>query len=278
MESTFKPIVIPTDFTVVAQHAIDSAANIAKVANTSLMLLHIVKNSSEIPEATVKLEAAVQENAGKHGVTVKGIVRSGSIFTTIGEVVTEVDAGLVLMGTHGIKGMQKLTGSWALKVIVTSKVPFIVVQGAPKKTTIDRIVFPVDFRRENREKIGWSYFVAKMFNSKVYVFRSEPSKDKKLEHGVRANVVFTEKFMRSKNIRYEIAVAKGKNSFAKETLQYAEENNADLILINTTKGISTLDFVLGTAEEDLIVNDANIPIMCVNPRKTVVSGFSATGG
>jgi len=278
MENQSKSILIPTDFTVVAQYAIEAAVPYARSLNASVVLVHIVKKAAEISEAIVKVEQEAEKAAKDYGIHVEGIVREGTIFTTIGETVTELDAALVLMGTHGVRGMQKLTGSWALKVIVTSKVPIIVVQTPPRKTTVERIAFPVDFRRENREKIGWAYYVAKLFNSKVFIIRAEPAKDRKIEQGVRTNLSFTEKFLKSKNIRFEVAVAKGDDSFAKESLQYAEDIDADMILITTTKGISTLDFVLGASEEDIITNSANIPVMCVNPRKSQVGGFSATGG
>ena len=278
MENISRPVVIPTDFTAVAQHAIEFATPFAKMTNSTVILVHIVKSSAEIPQATERVVAEAEQAAQKHGISAKGIVLEGSIFNTIGEAVSDLDAGLVVMGTHGIKGMQKLSGSWALKVIVTSKVPVIVVQTPPKKTTIDKIVFPVDFKRENREKLGWAYFVAKLFNSKVYVYRTFPSKDKKFDHGEKTNMIFTEKFLRSKNVPYEVAVAQQKGSFAKQTLKYAEDIKADLILITTTKGISKVDFYFGVVEEEIITNDAHIPIMCVNPRKGIVGGFSATGG
>jgi len=278
MENRSKPILIATDFTVVAQYAIELAVPFARLSNADIVLVHIVKKTAEIPDATVKVESEADKAARDHGLRVQGIVREGSIFSTIGETVTELDASLVFMGTHGIKGMQKLTGSWALKVIVTSKVPIFVVQTFPRKKNIDRIAFPIDFKRENREKIGWAYFVAKMFNSKVYIFRAEQARDKKIEHGVKTNLAFTEKFLRSKNVKFEVAVAEGKDSFAKESLKFAEEIDADLILITTTKGISLYDYVLGASEEDIITNNANIPVMCVNPRKSKVGGFSATGG
>jgi len=278
MENRSKPILIATDFTVVAQYAIELAVPFARLSNADIVLVHIVKKASEIPDATARVELEADKAARDHGLRVQGIVREGSIFSTIGETVTELDASLVFMGTHGIKGMQKLTGSWALKVIVTSKVPIFVVQTFPRKKTIDRIAFPIDFKRENREKIGWAYFVAKMFNSKVYIFRAEHARDKKIEHGVKTNLAFTEKFLRSKNVKFEVAMAEGKDSFAKESLKFAEEIDADMILITTTKGISLYDYVLGASEEDIITNNANIPVMCVNPRKSKVGGFSATGG
>jgi nucleotide-binding universal stress UspA family protein len=70
-------------------------------------------------------------------------VLCGTIFNTIGKYASDTDARMVIMGTHGIKGMQKLTGSWALKVIVKSKVPFLVVQDKPsEKRRFTDIVFP----------------------------------------------------------------------------------------------------------------------------------------
>ena len=278
MENHSKPILIPTDFTVVAEYALEMAVPFARLSNTSIVLVHIVKKASEIPDATINVEHEADKASRKHGVQVQGIVREGSIFSTIGETVTELNASLVVMGTHGIKGMQKLTGSWALKVIVTSKVPIIVVQSFPTKKSIDRITFPIDFKRENREKIGWAYYIAKLFDSKVFIFRYETSKDKKIEQGIRTNVAFTEKFLKSKNVKYEVAVANGKDSFAQESLKYAEDINSDMILITTTKGISLYDYVLGASEEDIITNNSNIPVMCINPRKGKVGGFSATGG
>ena len=278
MENRSKPILIPTDFTVVAQYAIEMAVPFARLSHSEIVLVHIVKKASEIPEATARVELEADKAERDHGVRVQGIVREGSIFSTIGDTVSELDASLVFMGTHGIKGMQKLTGSWALKVIVSSKVPIFVVQSVPRKMNIERIVFPVDFKRENREKIGWAYYVARMFNSKVYIFRAEPSRYKKIEQNVKTNLTYTEKFLRSKDIGFEVATAQGKESFAKESLQYAEEIAADLILITTTKNISQMDFVLGASEEEVITNNANIPVMCVNPRKSKVGGFSATGG
>ena len=278
MENQAKPILIPTDFTVVAQHAIESAVKFVQLTNSEIILVHIVKKNAEIAEPTAKVEREARKASKDFGIKVSGIVREGTIFSTIGETVTELDAGLVVMGTHGVRGMQKLTGSWALRVIVTSKVPIIVVQEHPRKDSIDKIVFPIDFKRENREKIGWAYYVAKLFNSKVYVFRAEPAKDKKIEQGIRTNLIFSEKFLKSKNVPYEVVAAKGNDSFAKETLQYAEFIDADMILITTTKGISRVDFMLGTSEEDTITNSARIPVMCVNPRKTRIGSFSATGG
>ena len=56
------------------------------------------------------------------------IIRKGNIFEDIGDVAKEIGARLIIMGTHGIKGIQKLVGSYALKVILHSEIPFIITQ------------------------------------------------------------------------------------------------------------------------------------------------------
>ena len=78
--------------------------------------------------------------------------------------------------------MQKLIGSWALKVIAGSKVPFIVVQSPPKTSGFEKIVFPLDFRKENKEKINWIYYIARLYNSKFFIIKSR-STDPKFKKG-----------------------------------------------------------------------------------------------
>jgi nucleotide-binding universal stress UspA family protein len=57
MENQSRPILIPTDFTVVAQYAIERAVPVARALGAEIVLVHIVKHASEITEATVRVEA-----------------------------------------------------------------------------------------------------------------------------------------------------------------------------------------------------------------------------
>ena len=148
-----KRIIVPWDFTEVAQNALAHAVKIAKVLENNIALLHIAKSDKDVDDAQQKLQQVAAEAEKANGLPVEAVVLVGTIFTTIGEYTRDNDdINLVIMGTHGMKGMQKLTGSWALKVIVSSYAPFIVVQDPPlENTTYSKIVFPVDFKNENRE-------------------------------------------------------------------------------------------------------------------------------
>ncbi len=268
MESN-KKIIVPWDFTEVAENALAHAVKIAKAIENDITLLHIVKTDKEIDEAQKKLQQIAADNQTKTSISTDAKVLVGSIFTTIGEFTKDRDdINLVIMGTHGMKGMQKLTGSWALKVIVSSYVPFVVVQDAPQEnSSFDKIVFPVDFKNENREKLVWAIYFGKIFNSKI-CFIKQDVRDSALLKKVNTNLSFAKKYLTKYGVEYEIAdTAEGAN-FAQQTIDYAQKIEAGLMLIMTTKDIGTLDYVLGVSEQYIIANTSRIPVMCVNPRKS----------
>lgn len=272
-----RPIVVPWDFTEVAGYALDHAINLAKLTHTVVMLLHIVKKEKEKPDAGIKLEETRAITEKENNIKVLARVEEGNIFHTISEVANHVKAEMVIMGTHGIKGMQKFVGSWALKVIAGTKVPFIVVQDKMKSEGFRDIVFPIDYRIENREKINWIYFIHRLYNSKFHVFRGKFT-DSKFKRGVQSNIHFTKKFLDNNEIPHEWYSAEGKRDFAHETIEFAHQINADLILVLTTKNISLADYVLGANEQQIISNKYGIPVMCINPKPgKISSGFRATG-
>lgn len=268
-------ILIPWDFTPVAEYALQHAFKFAEKAKSKkIVLLHIIKSDKEYDDAYQKLSKIANDFQGVNRMDIEPIVRKGTIFTTIGDVASEIESELVVMGTHGLRGMQKLTGSWALKVIVSSKVPFVVVQEPPNETELKHIVFPIDFKRENKEKLNWASYLSKHFSPKFHIIKPNTT-DVGFIKKIKANIVFCRSFMDSKGIDYEITPAEGKKGFAVETIEFAKENNADLILIISTKNIGITDYVLGASEQYIIANSAKIPVMVVNPREdlTKAGGF-----
>ncbi len=271
-------ILVPWDFTTVAEYALQHALKIAKQVNNEISLVHIVKKESEIRDATKKLNETAEQTFSDHQIRPKVLIKEGTIFTTIGETADEVHANLVIMGTHGIRGMQKLTGSWALKVIISSKVPFIIVQEPPEKDSFDKIVLPINFKKENKENVVWINYLATYYKSNFHILKAHHT-DPLFKKGVESNIIFLKRFFDGRNINYEISNAEGKKDFAKETIEFATKIDAALILTMTTKGIGLADYVLGANEQYIIANSAKIPVMCINPRPPKnVGGFRAGGG
>ena len=277
MEKPKKTVLIPWDFTEKAEFAFAHAVNISRITGHTISIVNVVRKESDIQAATEKLLAASESMKQKYGIKPEILVKKGDIFKTIGQTATDHFADVVIMGTHGIKGMQRLTGSWALKVIVRTKVPFLVVQDYPKSNQFEKVVFPVDYKRESAEKIRWSSYLSGNYNSKFFVIHPKVS-DRGLKKRLHSNLFFTKKYLDNNQLKYEIIQAPGKTDFGRETVEYAQQINADLILVITTRNILFFDYVLGASEQQIIANTAKIPVMCVNPRPGKFSGgFSATG-
>ena len=270
MTKDSRTIIVPWDFSEVASYALEHAERIARTLDKKIELLHIVKSVDHINDATKRLADVTDEAYRKYGVKPSIQVLTGSIFSKISTYATESNANMVIMGTHGVKGIQRFTGSFALKVILGSKVPFITVQDRPvSDEKFQNIVFPIDFRGENKEKLYWAIFLGKYFNSKVHLFKY-PVNDPMLQKKVNTNLNFAIRFLIQNNLDYQIHNAPA-GVFAKETLKFAQEINSDLILIVTTKNLSFIDFILGTNEQYIVANSAKIPVMVVNPRTSLSS-------
>lgn len=269
MEKSRNTILVTWDYTDLSENALLHALRIGRMVENDIRLVHIIGASESklhLNEVEEKLGVTVIELSKKHNYDLQGIVLTGTIFKSISEYANDSDAQMVIMGTHGIKGVQKFTGSWALKVMVGSSVPFLVIQDKPQTDErFNSIVFPIDFKAENKEKLQWAIYLGKYFSSKVYLFKA-PVTDKGLLKKTNVNLTFAVRFLIQNNLDYEIHTGIKGSRFAKETLEFAEEKKADLILITTTKNINIADYVLGAQEQAIIANSSKIPVMCVNPR------------
>jgi nucleotide-binding universal stress UspA family protein len=272
-------LLVPWDFTEVAEDALQHAIKISKRLDNNIKLIHVVKTLKKGEEALEELNKDIEKLSAKYNVELAPLVLEGSLFHVISDYASENNVSMVIMGTHGIKGMQKFTGSYALKVIVGSKIPFIVIQAPPsKKDTFKDVVFPLDYRSEAKQKLQWALFLVKYFEVKINII-IPTIKDKSLNNKLMSNVHFAEKILDKYDCDYELHKIEGSNS-AEESIAFAQKVDADMILIMTTKGIGITDYVLGAQEQYIIANTAKIPVMVVNPRTDLsrYGSFSATGG
>ncbi len=263
------------DFSAVSYHALKHAIKLAHIIKNNILLFHIVKDAAEEEAARPRMERAVEEIRKDLGEEVSFYIHRGKIFKEIADFASKEGnkINLVVMGTHGMIGSQKLFGSWALRVISGSSAPFIVVQNEPEqKDRYTDIVFPIDFKSENKEKLQWAIFLGKYLNSKIHLYKS-PVMDKDLQKKANVNLNFAIRFLIQNNIEYEIHTSGKTRNFQKDLLSFSKKINADLILITTTKHITKMDYIFGAKEQYLLANEEKIPVMCVNPK----SNFAKVG-
>ncbi len=260
-----KTILVPTDFTHVGEAALNHATMLASKTNKSITLLHVIATTSDKAKADEKLEEIAKRNASTTGVQTEFTTSVGTIFDQIGHVADIVNAVLVVMGTHGIKGVQKITGSYALKVITKSNVPFIVVQKSPELNTYSRIVIPISYQRESKQPLFSIRDIARVFGATCYLVYAR-SNDAQLDMNISNNVAYAESFLDEYNISHEsFSVGYHLNSFQNECINYARNIKADIITLITEQNISMAEFLMRPAEQFFIANEAGIPVMCIHP-------------
>lgn len=268
-----KIILVPTDFTAVADNAIEHAIAVAKTIGGQITVIHVVPKKSHVEEARTKLNLLLERIADKSGgITIEPMVRVGSIFEDIGDVAEEISAELIVMGTHGMRGMQFITGSRALKVITSSSTPFVVVQErAIKETGYDDIVVPLDLSKETKQKLNIVAQMAKYFKSRVHMITPTES-DEFLKNQLDRNLTYAKRFFTDQEIEFTTTVAKGKSGkFDEGIMAHAEEINADLIAIMNLAANSLVGMLGSSYVQNILTNDEQIPVLIINPVSTSIS-------
>ncbi len=268
MKDVYK-ILVPTDFTSVAKTALNHAIKIAEIMNGEIVLLHVVERDTKSEDARVKLDPIAESVSKDYNIPTVGKVVTGNIFEDIDKVADYEGARLIIMGTHGRKGIQHITGSHAMKVITSSTIPFLIVQDKIVPEAYQNIVFPIDFRAETKQKISLTASMASQLGAKVHIF-AEYDDDKFDKQKIENNVTYTKKFFSKNSIDYVVEKADGKGDFVKQIIRYSASINADFITVLNLNYRSITAF-LKNLEEELITNEAQIPVLMVNPSSDFIN-------
>ena len=273
MDKKIFKVLVPHDFSTVADCAINHASKIANSFDGEVHLLHVVSKQKEVEAVKEKLTKIAEKAEKTTSASFHVIVRIGNIFEDIGDVASEIGAGFIVMGTHGAKGMQKIMGSYALRVISHSKVPFVIVQNKdPKDTeTYDDIVVPVDHSDVTKQKLTVAANIATHFGSKIHLFY-EDLKDEFLKKKLDRELSFAKNYFLEKKIAYTLNQADSEGSLKSQLIRFAARIDADLIaVVNTQEGALLPDF-FGSEEQVVIANEAEIPVIITNPTQKMVAG------
>jgi nucleotide-binding universal stress UspA family protein len=140
-------ILVPTDFTDSSERATDWAVALAERLGARITLMHAYEipiigfpDGALVATAEIATRLADASRAGldsavnrrKGGkIPFDGVLREGVPWEEINAVAEEIDAGLIVMGTHGRRGLARaLLGSVAEKVVRTAHRPVTLIRGA----------------------------------------------------------------------------------------------------------------------------------------------------
>jgi len=143
----FTRIVCATDFSDTAEAAWDLAIELARTHQAELVLVHVFSEMPVYPEVAVaSIQSVWQEQrqwaeeqlaghveaAAEHGLPARSLLRTGSAPEEIVQAAGDESADLVVVGTHGRTGINRLViGSVAERVVRVAPCPVLTVKPRP---------------------------------------------------------------------------------------------------------------------------------------------------
>jgi nucleotide-binding universal stress UspA family protein len=141
-----RQIVVPVDFTETSDRALSYAVELARKFEASITVMHAYQIpvygfpdgayitsadlAAQISNAAQSRLNAIVESQKLSSVPMVNVLRDGVAWEEINAVAQEVKADLIIIGTHGRRGLARaLLGSVAENVIRTAKIPVLVIHG-----------------------------------------------------------------------------------------------------------------------------------------------------
>lgn len=264
-------ILVPMDFTPVSDIALQHAFVVGRAFDSEILLLHIIATKKEMPEARERMKSLHSQYSSAYSNPLKTAIRIGSIFEDIDDVAVEQEATLVIMGTHGLKGMQFLTGGRALRIVTNSSTPFIITQERTiKDNGYDDIVVPLDLHQDTKQKLTIVAEMAQYFEGRVHIISPEET-DEFLKNQLLRNIDYAKEYFSEKGIDYTVKISEhSASAFVKDVIRFAASIDADLIGIMNLHEKSLMGILGNSYEQQIVTNEAQVPVLVINPIATRV--------
>ena len=267
-------ILVPTDFSKEAHHALKVAASLAKKSQAEIYLMHMlevptqmidqVNSKTVVPEVLFFMKMAhkkfqdLMASDFLKGITVHETVKSDLSFNDIKEATSEFNIDLIVMGSHGASGIKEMfVGSNAEKIVRNSNVPVLVIKNEHDSFNIKNFVFASDFKNDNKETYKQAVEFAELLNAKIHLLMVNTPADflTTIEARERINAFITEHNFSN----FEVNIYNDRSAES-GILNFSKEINADMIGISTHGRQGIAHFLTNSLSEDL-VNHANRPVI-----------------
>lgn len=245
------------DFSNAADSALKSAFELKRNSGGYIFILNVVKSISEIEAVEKKMELLKLKSP--YFLFVR--IEVGNLKNVIDNIIKKDKIDYVLFGTHGQKGIQKITGSNALKLVDKIDVPFLITQEGNNLKGLKNIILTYSYDKETVQINKFIEGLCKNNNAIIHLVGFDLN-DNFLKAKKVANEIVMSKFLTEKNIHHKFIKLPGKSDYSVELLNFTKEIKADLIAsayFNGSKVSIFKNFV-----QELITNDLKIPVLTAN--------------
>ncbi len=241
---------VPLDFTERSEQALHYTAEIVKKYDGLIRLLHVVDerngfNDDKLLAIKQKTTEYAREKQDALNITVIPNMVMGNIFVSIGEAAKKLGAHLIIMGTHGIQGIQFIIGSFAARVILGSPVPVLITNGKKHFSGFKNIVLPFDMSVDMQHLVSKTIEMGKLYNSTVHLFLKNENKGLWKRKNIELKARNILKKIRKAGLTCQLISLENKDqSYIDSVIDYADSIDADMIMITARSRHNSSEYII----------------------------------
>ena len=272
-----KKIIVPIDFSKHSEYALKTAALLSNKTEVVIYALHMLDlqeaSLSQSPEfsnekaafflklAEKKIKNFLEKDYLKE-VKVVPIIKHYKVFKEINEIALEINADLIVMGSHGASGLKEFfVGSNTEKVIRYADVPVLVLKRELKDVNFMDVVFATDFSEKSISAFKKMLSTLDFLNAKKHLLYVNTPNDK-FKTTPEMDALANKFLMKAEGnvdrlINVNFVCAK---SIEDGVLSFSNIVGADLIIL-VTHGRKGLSHVFSGSISEDVSNHSALPIM-----------------
>lgn len=274
-----KSILVPTDFSEHAGHALHLARQLALKQKASLQLLHVVEQTGShyltavsggsqdqldnvyVVKLIEKVKGDLQLVANKlarEGIKTTYKIKIGNPFKQISSHIKSDNHDLIVMGTQGASGVEEImVGSNTEKVIRHAKCPVISLKGPVELDQMDHIVFAISHFGSNEYFAEKLKSIQRLFGAKIHLITINTPSNFLTERDINKSL---NEFVSHHELENCSIHGYSDNTEEEGILHFAEDCEADAIAMATHGRTGITHLLTGSLSENM-VNHANFPVI-----------------
>lgn len=287
-------ILCPTDFSDFSERAFDYGLSLARQYNAQLYLLHIVRPviigypEYAIPDSVNEFYGELREHAeeqlrefakvhNKGGVHTTVVVEEGVVTESILDFAQENAVDMIVMGTHGRRGLQRLTlGSVTERVLRKAACPvlavrrpahdFVVPGSKVEPVHLDKIMLCSDFSEYSERALQYAVSLATEYKSElslVHVLEHLPPPEQREMESDRIIHLLEGKVPEEARNRCKVRTIVRAGKAYEEIVKLAEQEQTDLIVVGV-RGRNVLDLALFGSTTHRVLQLGPCPVLAIH--------------
>ena len=279
----YTTILVPVDFNEPSLKATEYAAQLAGSQDGEIILMNVietpgllmeffssgdelVKITNQAKDKLLELSKSLQKNWPN--VKFGTLVERGKPYIKILEAAQNPEIKMVVLGeNHDCKEPDTELGTTVFHVTLKSPVPVLTIKGKPEKAK-NKIVLPLDLTRDIDKNLKAALMYGKNYNSEIHLVSALIGGIRISESRIYKKLKEVEKVLNANDIRTQVKVFDiSEVPPFKRVLEYAEEVEANMIIVMTHQEGFTYDNYIG-AFAHYIINLSKVPVLSLTASAT----------